>query len=346
MSDVRGRLLLLLGLLLPSLVAAQPVLYGDLRARGDFVDDLPGGREIDRARVFGFLGYTGGGDTWEWGAALQFALGSDDNDDNVRNLDNEESDDLDLGELWARRQIGEHGRLLLGQAPMPLWLTPMTWDLDLRPAGVSYQHEQPVRDYDTLSLLAGYWSPHHIDEYDARLLGLQASWRIREGAPHSGILTLSYLDYSDLDELVSDRRTRTNRVANGRLVSDYELVNLTLQYRFPLFSRSAMASVDLVKNLGANDEDEAVRFSLFAGNAWNQAEWEVGYAYHRIQRDAVLAAFNSDDWWFPTRMRGWSPWVAYGIRDDLRVRLAGFVERRDDLDDHVKRVLLDLTWVF
>jgi hypothetical protein len=45
-------------------------------------------------------------------------------------------------------------------------------------------------------------------------------------------------------------------------------------------------------------------------------------------------------------MRGWSPWLAYGVKDDLRLRLAGFVERRDDLDDHVKRVLLDLTWLF
>jgi len=31
----------------------------------------------------------------------------------------------------------------------------------------------------------------------------------------------------------------------------------------------------------------------------------------RIQRDAAMAAFNSDDWWFHSFMHGYMPWIGY-----------------------------------
>jgi hypothetical protein len=334
-----------LGTFLPAVALAQGSIYGELRLRGDDVD-LPNGRQIERARLHGVLGWTDSNESLQWGVAARYALGSDENSDNVRNLDNEESSSLDLGELWLRLPVGSSGELELGQAPLPLWLTPLIWDRDFRPAGASYRMERPLADYDTLALLGGYWTPHHIDEHATRLAAVQASWRIREGAAKSGTVTLSYLDFSDLGGLVRDGRTRTNRVANGALVSDYELLNLTLQYRFPFLKTSALATLDLVSNLGADDQDQGLRFSFVAGNAWHQGNWEWGYAYHRIQRDAVMASFNNDDWWFPSWMRGWSPWLAYGISEDLRIRLAGFVERRDDQDKHLQRILLDLSWHF
>ena len=43
----------------------------------------------------------------------------------------------------------------------------------------------------------------------------------------------------------------------------------------------------------------------------------------RIQRDAVLAAFNSDEWWFHSAMHGQLAWIGCGSYD-WNLRLSGF----------------------
>ena len=68
--------------------------------------------------------------------------------------------------------------------------------------------------------------------------------------------------------------------------------------------------------------------------------------FERIQQDAVMGAFNEDDWWFPTRMRGSRVWLAYGVTDDVRLRLSWFRERRDDLTARVDRLFLDMPWAW
>jgi hypothetical protein len=321
--------------------------YGQLRLRGDAVRDLPNGREFERLRTHSWLGIRFfPSSNWELGAAAKIAVGSDSNSDNVKNLDNEKSNELDLGELYARYTFDSGTLFEMGQAQFPFWLSPMVWDNDLRPIGASLQYETEIRDFDSIGLIGGYFAGNHIDENESRVSAVQAAWRILEGAPRGGSITLTYLEFDGLEQIVADGRFRSNRVVDGRLVSDFELLDLQLQVRFPFWFSSLLTSVDLVKNLGAKDQDEGIRVSAILGNAWNRGEWEFGYAYHRIQRDAIMAAFNEDDWWFPSWMRGYSPWVAYGIGDDLRLRVAAFVERRDDRQEHLKRLLVDISWHF
>ena len=62
----------------------------------------------------------------------------------------------------------------------------------------------------------------------------------------------------------------------------------------------------------------------------------------RAQRDAVLAAFAEDDWWFHTFARGYMPWVAYGFGPHLTLQATAFLERRDGIDEYTDRYLLDL----
>ena len=65
-------------------------------------------------------------------------------------------------------------------------------------------------------------------------------------------------------------------------------------------------------------------------------------SWQRIQRDAVPAAFNEDDWWFHSAARGVMPWVAYGLDETWSVQLSGFFERPDGRDERITRVLLDV----
>lgn len=320
-------------------------MYGQARARMDQAKDLPNGGEVDRVRFHGLVGtrYVGS-DRFEFGAAVKVAVGNDSNADNVRFLDNEESDEVLLGEAYARFFATPNTVIEAGLGPLPLLLTPAVWDHDLRTQGVSIQHDVDIRDFDRLSFTAGRFQGMHIDETETELNAAQVSWEILEGAPTHGAVRLSYLDFDNLGVLVEDGRARTNRQVNGQLLNEFELLDLQLEVAFPTRFGPLLTQLDLVQNLAADDEDQGARLSLILGDAARLGGWEFGYSQQRIQREAVMAAFNEDDWWFPTAMRGYMPWVSYGLGPNLHVRLAAFIERRDDREEHLKRLLLDFNW--
>ncbi len=338
-------------------VSAQPLqdssqsnweAYGQARLRMDQVESLPDGGDVDRGRFHGLFGLRSTAfDRFEVGAALKVAVGTDSNADNVRFLDNEESDEVLLGEAYLRYFASPDTLLEVGLAPLPLLLTPAVWDHDLRTVGASLQQDFSVRDFDRLSILVGRFQGMHIDETATELNAFQASWDILEGAPKGGAVRLSYLDFDNLNGLVEDGRGRTNRrlagSASGALASEFELLDLQLEMIWPTRFGSLLAQLDLVQNLGAEDDDQGARFSLILGDAARQGGWEFGYSQQRIQREAVVAAFNEDDWWFPTAMRGYMPWVSWGS-GNVHIRVAAFIERRDDRDEHLKRLLLDFNW--
>ncbi len=71
-------------------------------------------------------------------------------------------------------------------------------------------------------------------------------------------------------------------------------------------------------------------------------QWEAGYAYQRIQAAAVLAAANSDDWWFHAAARGHMASLAYMFDEIWGARVSGFSETRDGLDRRTHRLLVEL----
>ncbi|MCB1606484.1 MAG: putative porin [Xanthomonadales bacterium] len=337
-----GALGLLWTTALPAQESDQRFTYStDLLIRAERTE-LPV-REFDRLRTRLRLGASFlATDALEFGVAARMALGSDDNADNRANLDNQRSNEAALDQFWMRWYVNPDWVLLLGKERMPLALSPMLWDEDLRPIGVSSDWRTEVGDFDSFGLIAGYFAADFIYEDEARLAALQAAYRFREGAPWGGSILLSYLHFSDLDELPAEGISRTNRVSSGRLLSDYRLLNLQLVGRGQLAEKPLELRVDLVRNLGADDADEGARASLVWGNRREAGNWELGLAAQRMQQDAVLAAASDDDWWFHSFSRGVMPWVGYGFSDVWNLRVAAFNERRDRTDDDVRRYLIDL----
>jgi len=351
-----------LSLLLPASVVAQedPLLAapidgapastlafdGEALLRVERTRHLPGARpspDLDRERARVRLGAT-----WmpiaglELRGALKGALGSDSNRDNRINNDNERSNGIALDEAYLRWRPRESTALTLGKARMPLELSPLTWDGDLRPAGIAIDHSIAVGDYDRVQLVAAALAGGQLYHDRSRIVAVQAAWRWHEGAPTSAAVLLGYAGFSDLDALARHGLARTNRVDARGFVSDFHLLDLQLVARHQLGTWPIEARLDLVRNLGADDEADAARLSLVAGDRRRARQWEFGFAWQRQQRDAVLAAFSEDDWWFHSYARGGMPWVGYGLTDRLSLRLAGFRERRDRLSSHTERVLLDL----
>jgi len=319
--------------------------FGELLLRYDHVEGLPNDRTVSRWRSRGRVGAEFAAmPELTFGAAIELAQGSDRNADNRINNDNERSDGGNLDQFWLRWQPAEQTRVLLGKAPLPLGLSPLTWDADLRPAGISLDQSMALGDYSRLQLVVGGFAAQHLYDDDTRLAAVQLAWRWREGAPTSATVLLSYLDFSDLGQLTREGLTRTNRrvPGSGLLLSDYRLVDLQLVGRSAVGDWPLEARLDLVRNLGADDQRDGARFSLVLGSRLRPGGWEFGYSNQRIQRDAVLAAFNEDDWWFHSFTHGFMPWIGYGLDERWNLRLAAFREQRNGLPRHTDRILFDL----
>ena len=319
--------------------------FGDFWTGYDHVSGLPNDRDDlsrvrARLRAGAFWNIT---PTWEAAGAARVAQGSDSNDDNRRNNDNERSDSIGLDQLFVRWRPGEATSVTFGKTPLPLELSPMIWDFDIRPAGVALDHSFALSEFDRLQLVVGYFAGQHLYGDESRIGAAELAWRWHEGAPAHASVLLSYLDFDDLGELTRQGLARTNTIVDGRLVNDYRLLDLQLVGAMDVAHWPVEARLDFGGNLGADDANDGARGSLVVGDRTKPRGWEFGAAVQRIQRDAVMAAFNSDDWWFHSAVRGQLVWIGYGLDATWNLRLAGFHERRDGLDEYTDRIRLDLT---
>lgn len=317
------------------------VPFGDARLRYEKTRNIPVEIERVRARVhLGalYLGVEG----WEFGAAALLNAGTDDARDNRRNRDNERSDRASLDQLYARWQ-DERLSLQFGKAPLPFALTPLIWDADLRPIGLSVSGAGLNEEGTGFAYGAGYFAPDFIfDNQKPRLAAVQTGWHWQQGQPVSASALLSYLRFSKLDGLAANGLSRTNRRLGANFLSDYELLDLQLIGRVTLADKPLTVVLDGVDNQGSNDFNKAGRASIAWGNM-REGGVELGLAYQRNGRDSVLAIAAEDDWWFQSFSRGTMPWVGYGFNENTWVRVAGFDERRDGLTLSSKRLLFDLS---
>ncbi|MGQ0801177.1 MAG: putative porin [Pseudomarimonas sp.] len=329
-----------------SAIATTHGLFGDVALRGDRVTGFSARDDVERLRGRLRIGWRGAGDNWEYALAAKVNLASGSNVDNRRNNDNERSDAVGLDQAFVRWLPSENTALTVGKSSMPLSLTPLVWDADLRPLGFSVNHLWSLRGADGLRLTAGYFAGDHLYGDDSRIAAAQLAWTYNEGAPFSADVQLAYLDFSDLRQATAQGLTRTNLRFGNQLASDYRLLDLQFGGRWQVGEKAVVARLDLLRNLGADDERNGARGSVVYGDADSLPGWELGFAYERIQRDAAQAAFNEDDWWFHSFARGAMPWVGYGLHNGWSLRSTLFVERRDASSETLRRLLLEVRRAF
>jgi len=360
MSKRTLRILLLLLLLagsvpaqeLPGVAAAdEPAAagpwtwFGDFMLREDRVTDIPRATDTSFTRTFGRGRFGVLYDpipALEFGAAIKLADASNSNDLDRSHNSNERSNDIAIDQFFLRWRVGEDASVLLGKTELPLQRAPMLWDNDLRPVGASGTVSFAVNEFDRLQLIAGYFAGNLMYGDDSRIGAVQAAYNWHEGAPVNGSVLVSYMAFSSLEQLTLQGLSRTNRRVGNQLVSDFDLLDVQFVGRALVWNKPLEMRVDLVRNLGAEDQRDGARFSIVLGDARRVQGWELGFAAQRIQRDAAMAAFNSDEWWFHSWVRGVMPWVGYGFNPTWSARLAAFHELRDGVTEHTDRVLLDI----
>ena len=321
--------------------------FADLRLRRERTQDIPGRTadvERTRATFRGGLAWAPGP---RFGAelSLRAAAGSE-KDTEFPRVDNDAPDtlELDRANVWVAPWPG--GTVRAGRMVFPLRLTELTWDADLRPWGVVAMHRQQVGALDVMRAGTGVWRRSKPNE-DGIVSVAQAGWWFREGAEHSGDAVVSWLWFTDTDLLARQDLGRQNRILGAgdmrRYAERFRLVDVQFEGQLTLAGLPVSASVDLVRNVDASAEGDAVRTRLVAGRFGDRFGAEAGWSYLRAEREALPGAFASDDWWARTSTRGHMPWVTLGWSQWLRLRVWGTFEWRDGVPGRTERVVSELT---
>ena len=317
------------------------VPYGDAKLRYEHTYGIADEFERTRARINVGALYLGV-DAWEFGFGARLNAGTDEPRFNRRNRDNERTDRIGIDQFYARWQ-GEALSLQAGKSQLPLNLTPLLWDSDLRPIGVSGSGSMLNESGTGLGFAAGYFAPDfEFDNEETRLAALQLGWHWQQGQANSFSALISYLRFDELEGLPANGVARTNRRVGANYLSDFELLDVQLIGRTQFLDRPLVLVLDGADNQGANDQNQAGRISMALGSA-RSGGMEFGLAYQRNQRDSVLAIAADDEWWFQSFSRGTMAWLGYGFNENTSMRIAGLSERRDGVQSRSKRVLFDLS---
>jgi len=282
---------------------AQPsklALSGDLRVRyeSNFGDEDARGRDRGVVRARLRASYT----VNKWlaiGGQIATGDAGDPNstDITLTGFDNDLAVSLD--QAYMRGTFGNL-QLVAGKFPQPFVRTELVWDGDVSPAGASAAYKFDLGGGASLKANGLYFL---IDESvtgpNSDMVGGQLQF---ESAPSAAVrfeLAAGYYDYQ-LGSLAGGDTGdfRTNRFADGRYLSDFDLLDIVGAITFTGLGEAWPVRVvgDYVHNFGATtDQDSGFGVDLLIGRATKVHDVRFGYGYAEAGVDAVLTAFSHDN---------------------------------------------------
>jgi hypothetical protein len=202
--------------------------------------------------------------------------------------------DLAYGKVKLGPVVAEGGRFF-----MPLPLTEMIWDRDLRPQGGAAALEFGTST--KLALRGIYATGSHVFEDESVMFGggVELSLASRQGS--SLQLAGTYLQWEDLDKLQPQIMRQNTRVG-GLFLHDYRVVDLVARV-----TRGGQMPVQLVAdyawNTGVDENGKGLWLAAVLGDV-SISRARLEYVYAKVDRDATVAAFNTDDFFWGTGWEG------------------------------------------
>jgi Putative porin len=316
-------------------------LNADLSLRFDNVYSLSDRPDIHRVRGWARPGFDLTPTAWlHAGARGSFALSSDENSQNIPRFDNFHSDDISLDRLYlaVHRSSVE---ACAGKFAMPFQVSEMVWDADIQPTGVyvALRHSR-------FTLRGGLFHRSHIHHDRSTIAGGQVTFRNNSKGRWAVETNGGYFAFNALD-LFQPGMERQNRalLSDGRLryLSSFELANgrFRLEYsgvgRWPLVIEST-----IVYNFGAPNERRAAEVRAQIGKLEERRDWQFTYSFQRVERDAVVGAFTSDDWWYHSDFSGSRFTAAFSPLFPMFFQFSAVLQKRNNTDNLVKRFQLDV----
>jgi len=254
--------------------------------------------------------------------------------------DNYRSRDARVDLAFARWQVSNGVRLEGGRFEMPGALTEMLWDRDLRPQGGALTLEardEGARPRLGLTLLAARGS-HVFDDGGVGLL--LASGAGFFGAGEHGRVELrgSFLKFTGVEKL-EPRIRRQNSRLGGLIFQDYDVLDAIARFRrdgaVPL-----QVVADLSWNFGAGKTARAAgeaprknRRGLWLAavlGSTRTARFRGEYTFARVDKDATVAAYATDDFFWSTGWLGHRGDLGIKVTDNIAFHMVGQLQRFKD----------------
>lgn len=228
---------------------------------------------------------------------FELASGSDDPVSTNQTLgDNFSSKGVNIDQAYVRfRPTGQDLDIYAGKFKNTLQRVGgngLIWDGDLRPEGFGVKYGQGNLFINGL----GTWIDESESGNDVLLLGAQAGISVPAFESAKLIAGLGYYEYTGFDSPTdasadADNVSGNRLTADGRYVSDFELIEGFAELKLPSNFGKATIYADYVQNLGAKDNDTGYVF----GTKLKVSDWSLGWAYQDIEADAVYAVLTDSD---------------------------------------------------
>jgi len=276
--------------------------------------------------------------------------------------DNYRSRDARVDLAFARWQVTSAVRLEGGRFEMPVALTEMLWDRDLRPQGGALTvetHDEGARPRLGLTLLAARGS-HVFDDGGVGMLLASGAGFLGAGEHGRVELRGSFLKFTGVEKL-EPRIRRQNSRLNGLVFQDYDVLDAIARYRrdgdLPL-----QLVADLSWNVGAGKTARAAgetprknRRGLWLAavlGSTRTARLGGEYTFARVDKDAMVAAYATDDFFWSTGWLGHRGDLGIKVTRHVAFHLVGQLQRFKDSarveerDHWVKRYRYDIRVVY
>jgi hypothetical protein len=285
------------------------------------------------------------------GARAVADVGTDSNADNNRNFDNYRSNGLALERYFVEGKPGPFV-LRLGSFGMPFVATEMLWDHDIQTLGGAAAWEVPLGS-STLTVAGGGFRGPQREGDRTRVAAGQVVWRTGDPNSLSVEAAASYWDFEPKDLRAPFGRQNYFTVdpfGAALFQSRFQIVDGILRVRFPIGRVPMLVSLDGLVNVGARgdgkDEGTAFEGSIVAGSVGVPGTVRGFYTYQHVERDALMGAYNTDDWWFHTWYEGHRFALAVTVYPRVFIQATGMIQRRLDRSNHLNRFTLDLVKMF
>jgi len=238
--------------------------------------------------------------------------------------------DLAYGKVKLGPVVAQGGRFF-----MPIPFTEMIWDQDLRPQGGAVALDFSSQDSGNRFALHGiYATGSHVYEDESVMYG--GGVELQLGAAQGSSLQLvgSYLQFEDLNKLEVPIRRQNTRLA-GLLLNDYRVVDLIGRIR-----RGGQMPLELTGNYCWNtalDQDNHGLWLAVVLGDLGTSRARAEYTYAKIDRDATVAAFNTDDFYWGTGWEGHRADLATGTVKSSSIHAIAQWQRFKDSPDPVVR---------
>jgi hypothetical protein len=237
-----------------------------------------------------------------------------------------------------------------GAFALPVAASEMLWDkYDIQTPGAAVSYVDRLGPTSTLTFTGGgFYSPQRYE--DESILGVgQVLWNSGEESRFAVQASASFWNM-DMRH-VNPQYYRENRVVfqDGRLAyqSRFQLADLLVKLQFPVARLPVTVSLDFVHNFGAPGRiANAWEAGVAVGTVGTPNTWRAFFTYQYIGRDALVGAYNTDDWWWHTWAEGYRFGVSYTIFPLIYVQPAVVFQRRLDYDYWINRVTVDIVKMF